>query len=157
MYIGMDCSIKDVALVSEYGHVLVSTHTSLTLNSSLQEVVNTGREIANATRSHLLSDYDCLVIDYSFLPMKARRRQTALNTMLITAIVTHLNHPAFAIEPSTIRKWCGLKSRASKLDVWQAFGDAMLDGFRTEHEKDAYILAQYGKDVGLIDGYSKLP
>ena len=144
MILGMDCSIRDVAIVASDGNVLVSMKLPLSLQSDINDVVQVAKWIVDGLT---ISSYDSIYVDYSYAPMRARRRQTAINTMLITAIVTRLDIASYTVDPATIRKWLGLSARASKLDVWTQ--EPYTLGLATEHEKDAYILARYGLEKGI--------
>jgi hypothetical protein len=137
---GMDCSIRDCAVVDYNGEIIVSKKTSLSLSSDINDYIQTGYEIGQQIND---SEVSKLYIDYTFNVFKARKKQTALNSMLIAIISAFSRAKVEFVSPSKLRKYFNIKSGAKKQDVWFAanFNQSL---FTTEHEKDAYCLALYG-------------
>jgi hypothetical protein len=137
---GMDCSIRDCAVVDYNGEIIVSKKTNLSLSSDINDYIQMGYEIGQQIND---SEVDKLYIDYTFNVFKARKKQTALNSMLIAIISAFSRAKVEFVSPMKVRKCFGLLSKAKKQDVWLAANfDQSL--FTTEHEKDAYCLALYG-------------
>jgi hypothetical protein len=137
---GMDCSIRDCAVVDCRGEIIVSKSTGLSLDSDINDYIQSGYEIGQQIND---SEVDKLYIDYTFNVFKARKKQIALNSMLIAIISAFSRAKVEFVSPSKLRKHFNIKNGTKKQDVWLAANfDQSL--FTTEHEKDAYCLALYG-------------
>lgn len=144
---GLDCSIRDIASLDVNGYVIISGKTSLSLKSTMPEIKDKALTYATALNEECITH---LYVDYTFFPYVARAKQTAINTMFIAMIATAFAGETIPIEPSAIRRHVGLKGRASKEQVWDAYLSIKdIMGLKTEHEKDALVLALYGRDIYL--------
>lgn len=141
MILGMDCSIKNVAIVSNKGKIYIDVKTPLSLNSTENELIWYGKSIGNQLSDCGVSH---LFIDAVHTMFSGRYKQFSYNQILITAIASASDAQIVFVSPSRIRKAIGLSSKAKKKDVWvgYSYSGSTIEG--NEHVKDAFCLALYG-------------
>lgn len=143
MKFGMDCSIRDIAIVREDGQVIVSEQTGLSLSSSVNDLIDYGRALGQALK---FKDHDVLYVDAVHSMFVGRYKQFSYNSILIAAICATCGAYIEYVSPAQVRKRVGLKGKTSKQDVWDAYAKANNVSFNylpTEHTKDAFCLALY--------------
>jgi hypothetical protein len=144
MIVGIDMSLRNVAIASHTGYIIYSGKTGLHLNSPTIDIFSKAKHIR-----HILEEYEVetCYVDYTKYPFKAHRGQEKLTGLFIGACVCTVPN-VILVEPATLRKVLGLKTRASKNICWDAFSieePGLLSDSHNEHEKDAILLAVLGK------------
>jgi hypothetical protein len=149
MIYGLDISLRNYALVNEQGTVVLSAKTNrVNLQSTVREIVENGVETAEYIYDFV--GINRVFVDYTLQTFCNRSRQVEVYSTYMGAILATLwlnNVAVECIEPREIRKWLGLSQKAKKTDVWNriAYEEWFDNKFQTEHEKDAYVLALYGR------------
>lgn len=150
LYVGLDCSIKDVAFVETTTGIAVHYATCLSLNSVPQYYLDRAYE---CSRILSLLDYTSytILVDFTMYQMKARQAQMRLNSLFIGAILSYCKSSNVGlIEPKTVRKALGIKANASKAMVYQSFNEQYPEygiyNYTISHIQDALVLSALGKE-----------
>jgi len=149
MIYGMDCSIRNVAIVSANRDVIWSSCTGLSLQDSTDNIISMGRGVG---RSLHLTYTDKLYVDATHQVWQGRYKQFSYNQILIASICASTDAKIEFVSPRQLRSLVGIQGKAKKEAVWTAYEDKYTVGgdvlsLRTEHERDAYCLALWGYDT----------
>lgn len=141
MYYGLDCSIKDCAIVSKRGDVLVNVKTGLSLTSNVNDLIVFGRYIGKRLK---LTPKDILNADMPHIAFRGRYKQYSYNAIIVASICATSNATIHYTSPLQLRRNVGIKGKTKKADVWTAYELAYrvsMKSLPNEHCKDAYCLA----------------
>jgi len=148
LYVGMDCSIKDVAFAVSSKNVSVHYSTGLSLESDIAEYMRKANDVSYWLTS-LDEDYT-LLIDFTMFAMKARQSQMRLNSLFIGCIIGIVGTDNIKlIEPLNVRKALGLKGNCEKELVYEKFNTLYpqynIYTYTINHIQDAIVLSVLGE------------
>lgn len=151
LYVGMDCSIKDLAFVETTTHLAMHHTTYLSLNSTPKEYLD--RAYVGA-RLLSLSEHPpyTILVDFTMYQMNARQAQMRLNSLFVGAVLSYCKpYDVRLIEPKLVRRALGVKGNVEKAVVYEAFNQQFPEydiyKFTNDHIQDALVLSVLGKEL----------
>jgi hypothetical protein len=149
LYIGMDCSIKNLALVEPTTGLATHYATGLSLKSTPSEYLARAYECSKVL--NLYRTPYIILVDFTMYQMKARQSQMRLNSLLIGAVLAYCNpFVVRLVEPKHVRQALGLKANASKSTVYEIFDELYpmykVHQYTNDHIQDALVLSVLGKE-----------